>query len=435
MSETRRYPRGDVRQLINYDFVVGRSGTNQLICIDRGFLAICQALAVTRGQWKSTYVKALGDATYQTPTDEEMLTIRDIVSEGIVQMTDCNDLEAALQDIAAAISAQSDSGCGCGAGGAGGSSPAPDPTTTDDPTQPTGTPPDGYASWSEYQDRKCDIAQWIVDNIEADMIWLEGVSIGAVTTGGLALGLVSVLSGGTLTAIVALGVGVAGLSAAGISEIKDAITNNKADLKCALYTAESAAESISNFNSAIGTAINGETGDAVAQYVLTEFARLWADTSQVNLMYEALTDQSPPVPSGADCSGCFNPEQLVAVDPFGVQTDIPAVYNSGNDTWSITVNVSTSGNLRYWNFWLIEDTGSSCDFSFTLNTVTLDNFAVNGAPGPELTYLPCPSGSQQIINVGDKAAMEAALNAMGSVRVFDIRMETDFVLTYKISRP
>lgn len=435
MSETRKYVRGNTRQLINYDFVVNKSGTNRLVCMDVGFLEICKALAVTRGRWKSTYVKSLGETFYITPTDSEMDAIENIIAEGLIQMTDCNDIQNSLDDIAAAISAQSDGGCGCGAGGAGGTSPAPDPTTTDDPTQPGGTPPDGYSTWAEYQARKCDIAEWIIDNLEADMTWLEGVTIGALAVGGLSLGLVSILSGGTLTAIVALGAGVAGLSAAGVSEIKDAVTNNKSDLKCALYTAESAQESIDNFNSAIETAIAGETGDAVAQYVLTEFAKLWADTSQVNLMYADLEDLSPPIPTGADCSGCFNPEQLVAVDPFSVQADVPAVYDSGTDTWSITIDTSTSGNLRYWNFWLAVGQGGDCSLSFTLNTVSLDNFAVNGAPGPELTYLPCPSGSQQIINVGDKAAMEAALNAMGSVRVFDIRMETDFVLTYKITRP
>lgn len=433
MTETRRYPRGGKRQLINYDHVIDEAGTSKLLCLDEGFLAICHSLVVTRGLWKSTYVKAWDETTYVTPTDEEMLAIRDIVSEGLTQMTSCTEIEQALQDIAAAISAQSDGGCGCGAGGAGGTSPAPDPTETDPPTLPGGTPPGGYADWDEYIDRKCDIAAWIIDNLENDMIWLEGVSIGAVTVGGLSLGLASVLSGGTLTAIVALGVGVAGLAAGGIGEIKDAVTNNKALLKCALFDAETAQGSIDNFESAMSTAIDAEIADTVARYVLKEFVNLWADTSQFNLMYAELDDLSPPVPTGADCSSCYNEFQLVAVDPFSVKADKLAVYDPVGDDWSITIDESTSGTLRYWNFRLIHGDGSSCDFDFTIAGAALDNFAVNNAPGPELTYHPCPSGSQQIINVSDKTAMENAINAMGAVRVFDIRMETDFVLTFTIS--
>lgn len=433
MSDMRNYTRGNKRQLINYDYILGKAGTNVFLCIDRGFLEICKALAVTRGLWKSTYTKTLGETFYITPSDTEMVAIDNIVAEGILAMASCNDIENALESIALAISAQGSGGCGCGAGGAGPTSPAPSSEETDPPTLPGGTPPGGYGDWDEYLGRKCDVAEWIVDNMEADLIWLQGVTIGALAVSGLGLGIVSVLSGGTLTAMVALGVGVGGLAAGGVEQIKDAVQANKDLLRCALFEGTSAPDSIANFNSAIDTAIDAEIADVVARYVLKEFAHLWADTSQVNLMYSDLTDLSPPIPAGSGCADCYNEFQLVAKDPFAIQSDILAVYDSMSETWSITIDVSTSGSLRYWNFWLISGNGSSCDDDFTMANCSLDNFAINTSPGVEGSYNPCPSGSQQFINVTDKAAMEAALNGMGLVKNFDIRMATDFVLTYTIS--
>ncbi|MGI9251405.1 MAG: hypothetical protein ACR2PR_09420 [Pseudohongiellaceae bacterium] len=412
MSETRKYLRSNNRQLINYDFVVGKSGENRMVCIDVGFLEICKALAVTRGRWKSTYVKSLGETFYTTPTDSEMTAIENIIAEGLIQMTDCNDIEQAIDQLTAAVTALSGGGCECGSGGAGGTSPPLDPTTTDDPTQPGGTPPAGYSTWAEYQGRKCDIATWIVDSLEDDLIWLEGGALGALAVGAASVGLVSFLSGGTLTAIVALSVGVIGLGASAISELKDAVTANKEGLVCSLYEADNATSSQADFQAALATAIDGETADTVARYVLKEFANLWADPSQINLMYEPLTETSKPIPAGGDCSACLGcPEYNVLRGT-----------NTGGFNWSS--EEEPANNLDYVDFFVnstAQDYVSGCGPE---QAVTISNLVGWVDPGPGSNFAVFDATGTLVYG-----SQDTPWPAQTCGRYFQVRSDTPFTVT------
>ena len=429
MAEFR--DRNPKRTIIPYQDVLDLASEYNVICVSVGALMVVRALVRDRGFWQSTYYKSLQPyGTYEIPSVAEMDPIEAIISEFLEEanLSTCNDLTQILQE----LTAQS-GGCGCGAGGGGSVSPPLDPFTTNPPADPTGTPPDGYADWDSYKDRKCDIAEWIVDNMVTDLVWLNGGAIGVLTGGALAIGIASILSGGTLTIILASAAGIIGLGVGVLQILIDALNNNREALRCSLYDATNAQNSKSDFMGALDNAIDGETADPTIRYALKQFAYLWADSSQINLMYEALTDASPDIPAGPGCGGCAQAAQLIAQDPFGVLPDKPFIYDAGSDTWSVVIDQETTPGIYYWNFNWSVGGGDDCAYAFTIANAQLSAFAVNPAPGPEITWNPCPEAAQEIRDATSASEVEAFMDGMGSIRRWDLRFGVGYTVTVEIT--
>lgn len=305
MNELRAW--SEKRTLIDYDQISGDFGQMVIVCVDKAVLAICAKYIAQRGKWKSSYLKAIAnDRQYYTIDDVELNNVHNHIDQfldtyGGVEQMNC-DIVSALEAIAGSLGA---AGCGCGAGGGPSASPPLETDEFGDPLAETGTPPDGYATWQDYQQRKCDIASWIVTNLKNDLVYLQAGDIASITVGALAIGLLALLSAGTLAVIVGVLAAIAAYGASILADGYDAVVDNFDDLVCALWSAESAADSISDYNAAIDAAIDAATADTLARVLLKTLLHLWADSASVNLMYQSSdVVEARQIPTGGDCSSC-----------------------------------------------------------------------------------------------------------------------------------
>lgn len=341
MPEFKRHPRGSSRQIMSIDRVLGLTGDKVFLCLDRGFVEICKYLARSRGLWRTSYAYdgTVTDVGYEMPTSDEFTQIESIVGEGVIDMASCDDIVTALESLVATTASQN---CGCGSNGGPEVSPDVLVDDTGDITSGTGTPPDGYATWAQYQQAKCDIARWILDNLRTDVQWMITHETAALVIGGLAAGLAGLLSANVLVAILGVLLVIAAYEYDMLSDLDDAIGNSYDDLLCALFTGTNAADSIAQFNAALETAINAETLDPVARLLLLELAKYWADTTSVNLMYAPLSEV-PNIPSVGDCSACgvdCNTDWVLSGEYLGGGTFASAL--SGSDH-VISVQFNASG--------------------------------------------------------------------------------------------
>lgn len=290
-----------------------------------------------------------------------------------------DDVYQALLDIGARLNLTA--GCGCGSGGGPASSPAARTDDFGDITEETGTPPDGYESWSQYQILKCDIATWIVSSLLKDVQWMQTQQIAALTLGALAAGFGALLSGGTLLAILGVLLAILAYEIGSLQEAEDAIQDSFDDLVCALVNGETASGSISNFSDAIDTALAAQTSDPVALSLLATLLNYWADTTAVNLMYAPLEEAlAVQIPAEGDCADCG----------LDCDTDYVSVgeYLGGNlyssefltDTWYITIWFNSTGAAGDCSLFC----GPEVDISllglsgYTAKSSTVDSFRIWG---------------------------------------------------------
>lgn len=245
-----------------------------------------------------------GSVTDAQEIGEEIIALN--YQTNLEDFVGCTEISEQLSLILAQMGAVG-SGGGCGCGSSGGPSESPEARTDDfgDPTAPSGTPPVGYASWPEYQAKKCDIATWIVDNLLADIIWIQTLDIAILTGGVLVAGLLAFLSGGVILFILASLLIILGYDVAILANAQDAIEDDYDDLICALFSAETAQDSIDDFGDAIDTAIDAETADTIARVLLKALLKYWVDTPSVNLLYAPAAEvDNKQIPTGGDCSAC-----------------------------------------------------------------------------------------------------------------------------------
>lgn len=308
MAETRPYTRAGRRNIIDGVDLLSKSGSDVLICVPQISLEAARIFLAQRGLWRTSYAMAYGDSDYTIPTVEEFEPIEQAISQFLEDTTlmNCTDLAtelAAISDGIAALGASS--GCGCGAGGAGQTPPPIDPTDTGDITQSTGTPPDGYTTWEQYQAAKCDIATWIVQNLLDDVRWFQVVQISTLTVGGLAAGIVSVLSAGTLAAILAVLLSILAYEVTMLEDAEDTIVTYFDDLVCAILGGTDAQTSIDNFLSVLNARLDVVVLDPISNFLLKQLLAYWTDTTQFNLLYAPYDEViARQIPGGADCAAC-----------------------------------------------------------------------------------------------------------------------------------
>lgn len=308
MAETRKYTRSGRRAIIDANNLVARYGENTLICAPIGALEIARVFIRQRGLWRTSYASAYNDDDYVLPDDATMAIIEDIISQFLeaTNTMDCNDLITELNDIEQAINAISSSGgCGCGSGGAGSSEPGADTTDTGDITQATGTPPSGYPDWQTYQDTKCDIAHWIVQNLLDDLIFLENLTISTLPANSFANFLQSVLAGGSILALYTALVSLSSYASSAIADIRAQLQSNFMDVVCAILTGETAQDSLDAYVIAIDAVIDTAIADAFTRYLAKTALHYFGTTTQFNLLYAPYSDvQTRSIPSGQDCEDC-----------------------------------------------------------------------------------------------------------------------------------
>lgn len=332
------------RVLIDYNTFLAAKGSYGLVCVDYGLLGAIRVLLRTYGLRRANWVTAYSEAGYTDVTDAEMDIIDAAIGEFMEETNDmstCNDFVSALQDIANAIASQQ--GCGCGAGGAGSTDPPP---STEQPGQP-GNPgggdsvPEGFASYAEYNAYKCDVAEWIVQQVETDLLWWGSASWTTLALTAFIAAMVTPIPGDEVVILLGwlVSLAIQGVATAGVVAMQDAVDNNRDDFVCALYSGGNAEESKTQVDSVIDSAIDGETSALYAP-LLKSILETMFNQDNINRLYDKWVEKIPTLPTGTcDCGICA-PVTVVGTDnedgTWNTVFYAPAVDPPGQNVISIT---------------------------------------------------------------------------------------------------
>lgn len=306
MGEWKRYPKGDTRQLIDFNRFEALTGQKIFLCLDKGIMEILRFFLNSRAGWKSTYYTEQDDTGYTTPSNIQMDFLEEAIAEANVDMSTCDEINNSLQDIVSAISGLSGSGSGgCGCIGDPGSDvtdfndvPSVDIPQSDDPLPP------GFSTQEQYNTYRCDAAHWLYDrytqtlrNWGALFGMVGGLTL-AVITGVL---LLSVPPAGLAVILSALGI-LAGIDIgllATLNEIADEMDVNQDETICQLYNATTTQEAMTALQEAAQAAVVAlDLGVLSATYELITANLVSREQCEVlfnNSDLEGVT---------GDCSGC-----------------------------------------------------------------------------------------------------------------------------------
>lgn len=219
-----------------------------------------------------------------------------------LSMSACEDLQAAITNLAAILGSGT-GGCGCGTSGTG-EDVGPSSEDTGDIFDDGQTPPPGFATWADYQDYKCDVADYIISSFRDDVVWLQTQNLVGLAIGALIIGLLLPVPGSRLVAMLALLVAIGGLGAGALANLEDAITNNYDALVCFLYTASNASEAKADLLGAMNNFIDAESSDQLERYILKQLIQHHINFVALNWLFEK-DDAVAGLPLNGDCSSCL----------------------------------------------------------------------------------------------------------------------------------
>lgn len=296
----------NTRVLIDYDAFESALPSGVLICTNQGVLNALRVLIRSYGLRAANWATAYSEAGYIGASDAQFDLIDSEISQFLEEtneMTFCTDITTALETIANNLGT---SGCECGSAGAGGSQETPSTNQPGVPgnPQPGDSVPPGFADYAEYNAYKCDIAEWIVQQVQADLTWWQGANFVTITVAAFVAGLLTPIPGDELIAGLGLLTALAlqGVTVAAVGNMIDAVANNREAFLCAMYNAGNAAESSANLATEIDAAIDGETTAIYAPLLKTILGDMF-NANNVNRLYERWDEKVDSLPTG-DCSDC-----------------------------------------------------------------------------------------------------------------------------------
>jgi hypothetical protein len=332
-------------------------------------LYILQNLAELDVAFSSRYGQIIGNGQYlPVLEDDEILfgvvndTV-DTVRKDI--MTDVNDGLLAIANAIVNL-ANSQGDCDtcqvaqCGSGGATGTAGQATTVTDDGVTNPN---PVLFPGYEEYDVYKCDLAEYIVEQIQADVDKLLDLNWSAITFYG-ALELVAIIAatvatpilGDEILAVVGSIALVSGAMNGPLGELDTALTNVSSGIICALYTAPDVQTAKANAKTAIFQELESLTS-GVTLFVAKQMAAMFLSFASLNRLFEG--DETKVYPASAfDCSTCFG-------------DSLSWNFSSGLSSWTLTDN-SSGGDSDATGFWTgIDETVQS--------SLHVDNVASAGA--------------------------------------------------------
>lgn len=337
MDDFRRFPVGNTRQLIDYNRFISLTGTKLFICLDQGVMEIARYFLNSRGQWKTTYYTELSEAGYTTPTNEQMEQISQAIAEANIDMSNCEEINNSLQGIIGAIEGLQggSGGCGCIADPGSNVEDFNDAPSQDIPGDGDPLPP-GFATQEEYDEYRCNAAQWLYDNYTATLRNWAGLF---GTLGGLTLAVISGLLLLTVPPIglslilAALGVIVGidiGLLAT-LSDIAGFMDDNEEETVCNLYNAPTTSQAQSVLQEAAQTVIVSMGLGALQ----STFEQITANLISIE-QCEVLFNNSDLGGTVGDCSSCSG-AALATIGDFGCI----ATITSGNFASAVPTTVES----------------------------------------------------------------------------------------------
>lgn len=336
MTEFRRFPKTDARQIIDYNRFLSLTGEKVFICLDRGVMEVARYFLNSRAGWPTSYAVSYQDIGYTIPTEEQMEPIRQAIAEANLDMSNCEELNTTLQEILGALQGISagivnSAGCGpCGGGSRGAGSTEEPYNPYDQDATPT-TPPPGFSDMEEFESHKCNAAYDLITNLKND---LQGITaIDYVTSGynEIIIAVVAVL----LTPIpyddIALLVGLliyAGISYSFLSEISSDIFDDSDNLACILYSSPDAATAQTEFRVGVQALIQANGwAENVEQFVTSAIDHMTPSDS-----FNKLFEPGPTITQDGDCSACEG-SAIWAINPaFCTPTIDSGDFSEGTPT-------------------------------------------------------------------------------------------------------
>jgi hypothetical protein len=251
----------------------------------------------------------------------------------------CNDekferLLEALDGISASVSATATSGCGCGAGGAGSDN---GPLDEYSEAESEGEPPEGFEDLEGYRAHKCNASWLILNDLGRDLNGLSSVIIAVTSVPEVVAIIIAVLVAPipfsnllTLAGILIFGL----VAFSFLSATSALIFDNRFDLVCLLYGADSAGQAKIDFVSGISDLLDSETAwnGTEKGFVLTV-----VDLLLSNIQMNKLTSAVYVPEQTEDCSHCDPcPVTYDASSDWGGWTSVDTSTNSGSSTGTIT---------------------------------------------------------------------------------------------------
>lgn len=338
----------------------GITWCNAVVCWPRseGWNSILNGLitSLTRGRnWDSES----GSILYAQAIGYEILD-RNI--QAGCEMSCLDDLNQTLENLVQVT--LSAGGCGCGGSGGAGGTDAEASTFEDDGTNF----PDGYSDRPAYDVAKCNLAQYVINNILSDFDKLKTIDPTTLTIAGSIVILVALLT--LPLSFVALSILAASLLAfatLGGAALVTAINELQARIAamdiCELYEANNVGEAISNVEAWIagGTYTNPSLTIPLGQALI--------GTDTLNPLFNPPDPWLLPegLPTG-DCSGCL--------DCLPVYVSVGTIVSQSAN--SITVQgVPNAGLNRASVLWNVEETSPGnyayCDTGVTITGMTTSN--------------------------------------------------------------
>jgi hypothetical protein len=332
-------------------------------------LYILQNLAELDVAFLSRYGQIIGNGQY-LPVLEEDEILFGVVNDTVdtVRKDIMTDVNEGLLAIANAIVnlANSQGDCDtcqvaqCGSGGATGTAGQATTVTDDGVTNPN---PVLFPGYEEYDVFKCDLAEYIVEQIQADVDKLLDLNWSAITFYGV-LELVAIIAatvatpifGDEILAVVGSIALVSGAMNGPLGELDTALTNVSSGIICALYTAPDVQTAKANAKTAIFQELESLTS-GVTLFVAKQMAAMFLSFASLNRLFEG--DETKVYPASAfDCSTCFG-------------DSLSWNFSSGLSSWTLTDN-SSGGDSDATGFWTgIDETVQS--------SLHVDNVASAGA--------------------------------------------------------
>lgn len=365
-------PRSNKRTIIDYNDIIALSGDSTVICVNLGVLLILRALIRDRGLWQSTYYQQILPAgLYEQIEDSQFDLIDAMVSDflGDTDMGTCDELSATLQAIA---SGQGIGGCGCGTSGAGSTEPAATTTTGPaDISNPVGDPPEGFATWDEYRDYRCAVANELLDANLADVQWLQTVNATTLAIGAFAAALVTPIPGDEIIAFVALLSTLTGLGfyASALQDWEDTLQAARDDLECDLYSAANVTDAKTDFQATFDAEVDMQTADPTQRFLIKSLQAIFLNFAALNDLFDKSETYNTTAYDQTDCSQCVE-------CPITVQYG--TIQQNGN-VYTVTSGNRADGSCpgEWALVWF-------CETSFNHANTSMKQFTISNYSGPTI---------------------------------------------------
>lgn len=359
----------------HFEYAQVVAGGNQaLYCLSPATILLAYNLVKFYGGWRSRYVIETGQEPMEGLLDNEWQQINDIFQVALFELKEevvaSNDFLTGMLEIAGAIRDASccDGPGGAGSGGAGSEPDAPTVAMDDGVNPPTGF----NGNYSAYEVYKCDVANWIFDEIHDGLEDLEvfnWASFGALSVSSAVLAFIAISGVAIPASLIFITFGAllayTGSVASLVSALQASMTADRDDFICTMVQAGNVNEAMADFKSQATTSFTGSPPDPLPEYVAGLIIDMYITPDLFNRLFDHDTSQN--YPSGT-CN-CFDCELFFAVDgtiqsETASQVQVTAVDNGTGTTGRVEMWFNTDGSDA--------PNRTICDGNVTFESISID---------------------------------------------------------------